>query len=337
MYVTYFRSSSLNSFRMCEAAYAFEYFLGLPTKSGLAAEKGNVVHKALELLATQKKAEQDGEPEFYNDEIDAWWKTGSLEVEEALEQGWQLYVPKSQNKFAPKDRRECEKWTWMALTEWDGLYDIRKRHIVQPEQYFELEIDEPWAAFDYEIEGRRVHGKLGIKGTMDLVLGLDVPQFLELADWKTGARKDWATGDVKDYKKLRKDVQLRLYHYAVCKLFPDIEEFLVTIVFIKDGGPFTIPLGRNELPETLDILESFFSRIRACERPKQNRTWKCKKFCHFGKNTFVKDGVDTGIEMCEYLSTEIRKRGLDAVLRDHGDASKISSYGDGGGRSAKDE
>src|SRR5690606_34355557 len=56
----------------------------------------------------------------------------------------------------------------------------------------------------------------------------------------TGRRLNWATGEEKTHEKLKDDPQLRIYHYAVSHLYPDIENIYITINFINDGGAFTI-------------------------------------------------------------------------------------------------
>jgi hypothetical protein len=43
---------------------------------------------------------------------------------------------------------------------------------------------------------------------------------IEVIDWKTGRRLDWATGEEKTYEKLCSDPQLLLYNYAISKLIP---------------------------------------------------------------------------------------------------------------------
>ena len=65
------------------------------------------------------------------------------------------------------------------------------------EPHFDIPIDEPWAKFTYEKDGKMVEGCRS--STIDLVTKLD-DETIEVVDWKTGRRLDWATGEVKDYK-----------------------------------------------------------------------------------------------------------------------------------------
>jgi hypothetical protein len=107
---------------------------------------------------------------------------------------------------------------WSAMDDWGGMFNPLNMTIVQPEQYFDFTIDEPWARYAYTLpDGRRLEGQLALKGTVDLIAE-ENPETLHYTDWKTGMRKDWATGKPKDWKKLRDDPQLRLYHYALSRL-----------------------------------------------------------------------------------------------------------------------
>ena len=63
---------------------------------------------------------------------------------------------------------------------------------------------------------------------------------IEVIDWKTGRRLNWATGEEKTYEKLLEDPQLLLYNYAISKLFPEYEQAIMTIYYIRDGGPFSM-------------------------------------------------------------------------------------------------
>ena len=54
MIITYLRSSSVSSYSWCQHKYWLTYNLGFKDDSNKKAEKGNVVHKALELLANKK-------------------------------------------------------------------------------------------------------------------------------------------------------------------------------------------------------------------------------------------------------------------------------------------
>ena len=53
--IVYFRSSSFNCHRFCPMQYYMEYTLGWRGSSNKKADKGTIVHKALEICAVAKK------------------------------------------------------------------------------------------------------------------------------------------------------------------------------------------------------------------------------------------------------------------------------------------
>lgn len=118
----------------------------------------------------------------------------------------------------------------------------------------------------------------------------------------TGRRLDWATGEEKTQEKLQNDPQLKIYHYAVSQLYPDIEHVMVSINFINDGGPFTICYDKSDLASTELMLRKKFETIKNTQIPKLNRTWKCNKLCHFGKTTFEDSNI---LPIVEYRDNQV--------------------------------
>ena len=78
----------------------------------------------------------------------------------------------------------------------------------------------------------------------------------------TGRRLDWATGQEKTQEKLENDPQLRIYHYAVSHLYPEIDHIIFTIYFINDGGPFSICFDKSDIPRTEDMLRQKFEIVK---------------------------------------------------------------------------
>ena len=145
----------------------------------------------------------------------------------------------------------------------------------------------------------------------------------------TGRRLDWATGEEKTYKKLCNDPQLMMYYYAIQHLYPEIDNFQLVIYFINDGGPFTLFFGKHQLPEIERIIREKFETIKESDFPILKKTWKCTKFCHFGRTSFENTSVLPIIEKrphqitpvgepmtkCEQVKYCIEKRGMDSVVK----------------------
>jgi hypothetical protein len=186
------------------------------------------------------------------------------------------------------------------------MFDPRNRNIFSSEGHFDIQIDKEWANYEYDLPEGKIKGKLGIKGTIDLIVR-ENKDTLEIIDLKTGKRKDWATGEEKTLAKLYKDPQLRIYHYAISKMYPQYEHIIVTINFINDGGPFSVCFSKDDLAETEDMLRVKFETIKRCKKPKLSKSWRCKKFCYFGKNTFV--GHPTILPIIEYRDGQVCENG----------------------------
>jgi len=329
--------------------YYLNYVLGLRPddengwvvpKSQKKADKGSIVHKALELLASKKLAMQEGQDTFSNDEVGRSWNTWSFDTDEAIEAAWNYYTKEKATPFewTHFDYKDVRKWTIAATELSGGMFNPLNRTIIWPEKYFDFVIEEPWARYNYTMtDGRRLEGHLGLKGTIDLTVKMDCcDDTIELIDWKTGMRKDWVTGKSKDWKKLRNDPQLRLYHYALSRLYPQARYIIISIVWIQDGGPFSLDFGPKDLAETEKMLRERFDIIRECRRPKRIRFdsvhgWKCEKLCVFGINEWKQ----TGETVCDHIHKQLVTLGMDRVTREFGRQDAFATYGDGGGRSGR--
>jgi ATP-dependent helicase/DNAse subunit B len=330
MIVTYVRSSSYNNYTYCEMQYFITYVLGHQPSSGKKAELGTMAHKVMEVLAGLKKHLQDhpkakllkvdddalGKVSFPKKEL----MTNDI-VDKLVEMSVAAYAEKSGHKFYRADRQVVSDTVWTFLKHADGMFDPRLRNIHHPEPHFDIPIEEDWAKFEYEINGKKVQGQLAIKGTIDLVTLVN-DDTIEVIDWKTGRRMDWATGEVKDYKKLENDAQLLLYFYAISKLYPEFPNRIMSIFFYKDKdgevdpAPFSLCFGPQDEQRFLNMLKKRVTSIRNNLEPKpidQTRTnWKCKYLCHYCKNKWE----DSDDNMCIYIEKYLKKHGMDKTIQD---------------------
>jgi hypothetical protein len=292
---------------MCEQQYFIEYVLGYRGPSNKKADKGTICHKVLEILAHIKLCNQNNE-NIYNDDILGPIDTKTYNLDHIIEKVYEFYSSQfKHHQWETKDFKDCHKWSHKALTDHNGIFDPRSRLIVQPEQHFDIEIDKPWANYEYETKDGILKGKLAIKGTIDLITKVN-DSTLEIIDWKTGRRLDWATGEEKTLEKLYKDPQLKIYHYALSRLYPQYDHVIMSINFINDGGAFSMCFDKSDLSSTEDLIRKKFEEIKKCKKPKLNKSWKCNKLCHFGKNNFSQ--VNTGIlPILEYRENQLCQMG----------------------------
>lgn len=327
MIITYLRSSSYGCHDMCAMKWYLEYNLGWRGPSNIKAEKGTVVHKALELLAVIKLNQQNGVDKF-EDEIVGEIDIFDYDLDEIIRLCTEYYSSNSIHEWKPIDWKHCVNWTYKALEYGDGEFDPRNTHIIQPEQSFDITIEKPWAMYEYTMpDGEYIEGFFSIKGTIDQISKIDDETY-QILDWKTGRRLNWATGEEKTYDKLCNDPQLMMYYYAIQHLYPEIDHIQLVIYFINDGGPYTICFSKSDLPRIEKVLEKKFHEIRDTKVPALSKSWKCSKFCHFGRTTFEGTSVLPIVEKrngqvtkkgqymtkCEQTKYCIEKRGMEKVM-----------------------
>ena len=310
MLCPYIRSSSYGAYEYCALKYFFNYNLGWSEPSGLKAQLGTIVHKVMECLAACKQKIQKNEELVVNDEHigEISFTKKSLGTKKfvlsLLDRSFDHYSQSDKtNNYSKKEYDTCEEWVWMALEYNNGQFDPRNRTIVAPEQEFDIPIMEDWAIME---NGDR----LAIKGTIDLItqLGDDT---IEAVDWKTGARKNWATGEEKTYEKLQDDAQLLLYYYAISKLFPQFKYVIMTIFFIRSGGPFSMCFDESDHTKFLKKLEKRYKEILNDISPKpikpSRNDFRCTRLCYFYKNNWP--GSDK--TMCNYVEDQIKVYGIE--------------------------
>jgi hypothetical protein len=311
----------------------------------MAADKGTIVHKALEILAAIKKGQQDGIKSFTDDIVGQVKISDSPNVDKLVEKVFGFYTGAiTHHNWSEADLKFCKKMANRAISLNDGMFNPLNRDIIEPELKFDFEIDKPWAKYKYKTyNGDVVEGNLALKGTIDLVTKLD--DTIEIIDWKTGAysHKDWATGKEKTHDTLHSDPQLRMYHYAVNHVFPECENIIFTIFFIATTGPFSVCFSKDDLPETERMLQEKFETIKKVQKPKlinSENKWKCNKVCYFGKNTF--EGTDIKpiqefrngqvtpkgqlMTMCEQVKFEIERKGMDRTTSEYSKKGHSISY-----------
>ena len=305
------------------------YVLGIPdTNYSNKTEKGTIVHKALEGLALGKQAIQNDLLDFKDDvlgDVDCRNLYGEDFLTKMVRISYDHYVTKSTFKYTPKDFKDCVEWATHAVEFRNGSFDPRNLDIIEPELRFDFTIDEPWAEYDFITpDGNRIVGNLALKGTIDIVDRIS-PDVIESVDWKTGQRRCWNSGGIKTYEKLCVDPQLRLYHYALSKLFPDVSHFIPTIFHLRtekaipfNRGPRTMSYNDEDIKETEKFLRKRFEVIKACTRPRLSKSWKCTTICGYGREKHPSGKIDpkTGspYTICQYIADKNAKCGMDVVV-----------------------
>lgn len=301
MNIKFLRASSINSYRGCEFQFFMEQILELPSKSGKKALLGTIVHHVLELMAKGSKVGR---------------KFGLITDHiKLLDICWNRYVKENPTmELKPADKKFCLKTIEKVL---NTSYDPRNLKVLFTEKQFRIPLTAD--GFKYEfynlVNGSFERGNYEIRGTIDLITEVD-SDTIEIIDWKTGSRKCWNSGEVKEYDYLQsKDIQLRMYDLATHMIFPQYKNRLLTIHFINDGGPFTVSFDDEQRKETLDIIKKSFDSIKWNQLPSRikdtraDEKWKCKSVCHFGKTL-----TNAGCSVCDTIHSYMVGNGIDETL-----------------------
>ena len=304
--------------------YFITYVLGYQSTSGKKAQLGTIVHKVMECLASCKKYIQDNKNKKSLKIVDSAigdieFTTNSLFtktfVDKLLKRSYAFYTENCTHQYSQADFNFCKELVKTAIEYNDGQFDPRNRKVLAAEPQFDIPIEEEWAKYEYTLpDGKKIKGQLAIKGTIDLVTEVD-NGIIEIIDWKTGKRLNWATGEEKTYEKLCVDPQLLLYNYATSKLFPDYDQSIMSIFFIKDGGPFSMCFDKNDQVNFLSMLEKRFKQIKRNDSPSpisQDRSnFRCTKLCHFYKNNWP----GTNQSMCCHVGDSLKAFGYDETVK----------------------
>lgn len=334
MIITYFRSSSFTRWDFCQQLFFIEYVLGWSGPDSRAATRGTMVHKVLEILANVKLAHQN-DTTYVDDICDDISLDMSVDIDLITEKVFGYYAKHTSHiAWEDKDYKDTRKLVYKAIEFNDGMFDPRNKDIIDVEKRFDFEIEEPWALYKFEHDGEMIEGFLSLKGTIDQINKID-DDTLEILDWKTGARKDWATGEEKTHEKLREDVQLRMYHYAATKVYPEYKNIMCTIDYIKDGGPFTICFDESDIEQTKEIIRKRFEIIKKSCSPKRiwedntKDRWKCKRLCHASKLTFKGTSIQPLVQtepgnlskvgetmcMCDQVLYSLKHRDISTITK----------------------
>jgi hypothetical protein len=300
--------------------YFIEYNLGFKAPSNKKADLGTIVHGCLERMALCKKAEQDNLSYIENDILGKWNIVYDLDL--LIEKVYNHYSSNiTHHEWTKSDRDTIYKWVYKALETNNGQFDPRKRDIVAAEPHFDIIIDQPWAKYNYNVNGEITEGTLAIKGTIDLVTKINNNTY-EVTDYKTGRFWSWATDKEKTVEDLQNDPQLMIYYYAISKLY-NIPNIIMTIFYINSGGPITLCYDQSYLQKTEDMLRRRFEEVKRNTCPKRNRSWKCSKLCHFNKpldkplQEFRRREVTpygSMMSACEQIYFDLNRIGIDKTI-----------------------
>ncbi len=305
MQISFFRSSSYNAWDICQQQYFLNYILGIPVEAGKSALLGTMTHKVLEILAIAKKLEQDNKPLKIVDNIGKYnFKKlpSNSDIDKLCNDSYNYYKKHSNRNFVALDLTHICKWVHSVT---DSNFDPRKLNIVDAEHPFIFPIKQEWAKLP--------NGEyLQLKGTIDLIIKQS-DKLYEVIDWKTGARKNWSTGEEKTLNKLYQDPQLLIYNLAILNDYGVDNNYMATIHYINDGGPYTITFNKNSAENILQLLKDRYQEILSCVYPELKnggKHWFCTKVCEYSKILHP-----SNMSICSFINKRIIMDGIEDVIK----------------------
>lgn len=292
--------SSTNSSDDCQWKFFLEYILKFESPTNKKAYLGSCAHAILEDAAIYRKSKS----------------RKKFDINKCIVDRFNEFAGKPDLGFV-MDHKDLKFITDQVNWVMNSVYNPLKLKVVETEKKFELEIQRP--GFDFIKDGEIKY--LKIRGVIDLIVEVD-KDTCEVIDYKTGSRKDFATGQLKEISDFEKDIQLRLYSYAISLLYPQYKNIIVTIIYTSDGGAYSLTIPKTDAPFLLDHFRRKFNEIQNISKPwrlkddyGRSDKWKCKYLCSFGKSgtcdklydDFKKLAPEVATEKLYNLSVSIKK------------------------------
>ena len=105
-----------------------------------------------------------------------------------------------------------------------------------------------------------------------------------------------------------------LYYYAANRLYPKAKQILVTIFYIRDGGPFTICFDDDTIIETENRIKTRLQEIQQCELPElhdySQQHFKCRYLCDYYKN----QSPNGNTNLCLFIHEQLKEKGMKEVV-----------------------
>jgi hypothetical protein len=294
MKINFLRASSINTYHDCQWKFFLEQVCGFESMAGKKATLGTISHHVLEILA---KAKKTGHYKL-NDKF--------TDVNYLARICWNHYANTDEGikngivkDFAGADFKFVLDQVNAVM---NSKYNPLLLDILDTEKQFEIEINRPGFEYKYENDftSKEEEGFMKIRGTIDLVTKIN-DDTIEIIDYKTGERKDWVTGKPKEIEDFFSDMQLKVYDVATRAIYKDYKFRMFTIIFTRNGGPFTVTFDMSDYRQTLNEISKIYRNVldnydpvRIIDDPTRSDRWKCKRVCYFGRNV-----DDNGISLCE--------------------------------------
>ena len=314
--------SAISTFEGCQTDYFCNYILKLPQREKASTMIGTGVHKVLECICGISKQVSEGvkRPLVEDEYAGKVYKNTPLKT--IVDRVYDKMVEMTPKViWTDEDRKKYLGLVNMGL---NSEHSPSTHKIIDVERYFRIELkDYDWAKINEDAH-------LCISGVIDVLFINERGEYCVL-DYKTGKPEyDWNTGKKNTYKDYYKNTQLCMYYFALRKLMPDITP-VIKLWYLQNDKLVSLYFEDSVLAYVEQFLEENYKKISSMKKPKQNRSWRCSKFCCWGKQTFsdidrpdlaITNQTDNfltkkGEEMtvCEAVHAFMKFREMDSIVK----------------------
>lgn len=302
MKIDYLRASTIGAYEDCPFRFFIEYVLGFTGATNFKAVLGSCSHHVLEILAKCRKTGHNKLKDKY---------TNPDYVTRIAYNRYKKLHPEF--NWTEKEYKFCRQQVDNVL---QSRFNPLTLNVIDTEKQFQIDVKRPGFGIKGE-PGRYMR----LRGTIDLVTELD-KDTIELIDYKTGERKSWKTGEEKTWDEFFNDIQLRVYDVASKTIYSKYKNRILTIIYTRSGGPFSVSFDLNDAEKTLATLRRYFNTISSDDTPARlkddpNRRYKegfkCKYVCGLGDK--FKDPADKGITKCDKYYKILRNNSIEEASK----------------------
>jgi ATP-dependent helicase/DNAse subunit B len=293
--------SALETYQDCAWKYYLNYYCKIREPSGKAAVIGTVVHKVMEILS---KAKKTGHHLLNDKYVDIIYLSKICLARESR--------TNPHLHFTDGDYKTILKLCESIMK---TMYNPLKMETIAVEMGFEIQIQKKGFSYKYTDfkTNEEKTGFFTINGFIDLITKVN-DNIIEIVDYKTGQRKDWITGKDKTHENIDQDLQIQIYNLAAHYAFPN-KKRLLTLYYLKEGGPFTVSLDETSEADILDKIRKIFRAIVLDNDPKRlkdnderkHQHFKCRKVCYFGRTE------ENGVSLCDKYYKMYKEHGLNGA------------------------
>ncbi len=288
-------ASSYDLYSFCEWKFFLQQILGFVDIAGAAALMGTISHNVLEILSQASINKHDKNSKIWN--IDYLWNICYNHYSQKMPEIMSEIKNDKLNKV-------CKGIHNLLESDYTPIRD----NTIGVEIKFSIPIKEkPFFIKDNEY--------FKIRGRIDRVDKIN-DDTIEIIDYKTGTRVDYQSKDrhKNGPSDLHQKIQPQLYYLAAKELYPWAKNFLITFIYLVDGGPITVPFCENDISDIIEKLRRRFKAIESNMEPQQNKGWHCNVLCNYSKNGICdsvwKEKNEVGIEFVQnkYQILNIRRK-----------------------------